>query len=113
LYLNDKEWLKDFQKVLKGISQKDETENYVEIPLNEIIGQKLDFQLEQVSIYVLGSFGLENKSRFPNSKAIRELLNERFNFETDDVIEMSPFVKKKVNKNFKPWHDSSGHPNPL
>jgi len=32
-----------------------------------IYGDKLDLNVMQLPIYVLGSYGLENKSRFPNT----------------------------------------------
>jgi len=62
-----------------------------EIPLDLIFGDELDLNVMQMPIYVLGSYGLENKSRFPNTKTIREFLNERFNFDIDDVADSSPF----------------------
>ncbi len=94
-YSSDEEWLVDFQNVFHEIRFKDERETYVEIPLNQIIGENLDFHLQQGSIHVLESFGLENKSRFPNPQAVRDLLNERFRFEIDENIEFSPFERKK------------------
>lgn len=90
-YSNDEEWLKDFQKVFQEILLKDEKETYVNIPTNEIIGKNLNFQLQHGCIHVLGSYGLENKSRFPNAQAVKELLINRFRFNEDDVLEMSPF----------------------
>jgi hypothetical protein len=69
----------------------DEKETYVEIPLDEIIGENLDIHIDQLPFQVLNSFGLECKSRFPDNKAIREVLNIRFHFNVDELEEMSPF----------------------
>lgn len=94
-YETEEEWLEDFQKTLHEIRFKDESETYVEIPISELIGQNLEIQLNQISAHVLKSFGLENKSRFPNFEAIRSFLNERFRFQKDEVEELSPFFYKK------------------
>jgi hypothetical protein len=90
-YKNDEEWLEDYQKAFHEIRFKDEKETYVEIPMTEIIGENLIFQLQQVSIHVLASFGLENKARFPNFISVRAFLNERFRFKEDEFEELSPF----------------------
>lgn len=90
-YSIDKEYVEDLQKAFFEIMKLDENEYYVEIPLNEILGDKLVFQLEQIPIFVLNSFGLENKSRYPNIKAVRELLNLKFRFNIDEIQELSPF----------------------
>ncbi len=93
-YANDEEWLEDFQKTFHEIRFKDETETYVEIPINELIGENLELQLKQISAHVLKSFGLEDKSRFPNFEALKSFLNERFRFHEDEVEELSPFGNK-------------------
>jgi len=90
-YSNDEEWLEDFKKVIHELKYLDEKESYVEIPMEYIIGKDFDFQIEHLTVHVLESFGLENKSRFPNPRAIKEFLNKRFNFAIDDVSEISPF----------------------
>ena len=90
-YSNDEEWLEDFQREIHKLMYLNEKESYVEIPLEYILGDNFDFQIEHLTVHVLESFGLENKSRFPNPRAIKEFLNERFNFAIDDVPEMSPF----------------------
>ena len=38
------------------------------------------------------SFGLEDKSKFPNHKAIHDFLNNRFHFNIDDEINLSPLI---------------------
>ncbi|MEH6682701.1 MAG: hypothetical protein V7724_19315 [Sediminicola sp.] len=90
-YSNDEEWLEDFQKTFHEIRFKDEMETYVEIPISELIGHNLELQLKQLAHHVLKSFGLEDKSRFPNFEALKLFLNERFRFQEDEVIELSPF----------------------
>jgi len=91
-YSDDEEWLEDFQKTIRELMYLNETESYVEIPIEYIIGEGFDFQIEHLTVHVLESFGLENKSRFPNSESIKEFLYERFNFAIDDVPEISPFT---------------------
>ena len=82
------EFLKIFNSIIKS---KDEEHTYVEIPLQYILDDGLDMHMLQVPAYVLASYGLEGKSRFPNFEAIRSLLNDRFNFASDDAKELSPF----------------------
>lgn len=94
-YTTKEEWLVDFQKTIHEIRFKEESETYVEIPISELIGQNLEIQLNQISAHVIKSFGLENKSRFPNFNALRGFLNERFRFQKDEVEELSPFFNKK------------------
>lgn len=94
-YANDEEWLEDFHNTFHEIRLKDETETYVEIPIRELIGENLELQLNQISAHVLKSFGLENKSRFPNFNALKTFLNERFRFHEDEVEELSPFNKEQ------------------
>ncbi|WP_027374290.1 hypothetical protein [Chryseobacterium sp. UNC8MFCol] len=90
-YKTEEEWIEDFQKTFHEIRFKDESETYVEIPISELIGQNLEIQLNQLSAYVLKSFGLENKSRFPIFESLRSFLNARFKFDKDEVSELSPF----------------------
>ena len=90
-YANDEEWLEDFQKVFHEIRFKDEVENYIEIPINELIGQNLELQLKQIAHHILKSFGLEDKSRFPNFDALKSFLSERFRFQEDEAEDFSPF----------------------
>jgi hypothetical protein len=90
-YTSNDEYIYDLKKTFAQIMKADEKETYVEIPLNEIIGENLDIHIDQLPFQVLNSFGLECKSRFPDNKAIREILNIRFHFNVDEVKEMSPF----------------------
>lgn len=83
------------KNVFYEISLKDESETYVEIPLAELIGKNLEFQLEQVCVSVLKSFGIEDKSRFPNFKALYIFLTERFRFQEDELEELSPFHEQQ------------------
>lgn len=94
-YSNGDEWLEDLQKIFHEIRFKDEKETYVEIPMTEITGENLELQLKQISTHVLKSFGLEDKSRFPNFDSLRIFLNERFRFQEDEIEELSPFYAVK------------------
>lgn len=90
-YSNENDRFDDYEKLVHIVREKDECETYVEIPLNEIIGKRLLFHMQQVPILVLLSYGLENKSRFPVTSAIRDLLIKRFKFSEDEVKEYLPF----------------------
>lgn len=90
-FSSEEERLENYQKIFFEIRFKDELETYVEIPINELIGQNLKIQLNQVCIYVLESFGLKNKPRFIIFEKLRSFLNERFRFQEDEVEELSPF----------------------
>lgn len=92
IYSNDEEWVTDFQKTFNSICGKDEKEVNIEISVSDIIGEGLDFQVQQISLFVLQSFGLEDKSKFPNHKAIHDFLNNRFHFNIDDEINLSPLI---------------------
>ena len=84
----------DEEKIVKttynSIVKTDEKDNFVVFPLDYFIGKDFDFQLEQVAILTLGSWGLENKAQFPDFKAVNEFLKERFKFDQDDDRSNSP-----------------------
>lgn len=81
-----------FSQIIDEIQKEGDTAaNYVDIPLEEIIGENLDMHLEHTSLYVLTSFGLQSRSRFPNYTAIAEFLGSRFNYGKDDLVDQSPF----------------------
>ena len=90
-YTNKNEEIQSFRKILAEIKGKNENETHLKIPIDELIGEQLDFHIQDISNLVLRSFNLEDKSQFPNHKSIREFLNERFNFNKDDIINLSPF----------------------
>lgn len=73
------------------INSDDESNTYVEIPLNYIIDDNLEMHLEQSCDYVLNSFGLENRATYRNFPAVREFLNTRFFLNFDDIPDLSPF----------------------
>lgn len=91
-YSHEDEQRLHFQEIIKRLYEEGETaENYIDIPIGILLGENLEMHLEQSGHYVLKSFGLENRSRFPNYRAIRELLNSRFRYDTDDSPTNSPF----------------------
>ncbi len=102
-YSSDDERVVDLQNTFTELTKISEKETYVEIPVKELIGDNLDIQIDKVPIYTLNSFGLQNKTMFPNSKAVRQFLNDRFRFDKDEIIELSPFrnfknLKKSIEK---------------
>jgi hypothetical protein len=80
----------EFQKTFFELQRKDESEIYVEFPLDYFTGKEFQFQLDQTAFIVLGALNLENKAQFPNFPAIKDFLNHRFNYGTDDKPELSP-----------------------
>lgn len=98
-YKSEDEYINDLKSTIENIIEKDESDNYIEIPLKEIIGDNLYFQLKRIPITVLNSYGLENKSRYPNIKAVRELLNRKFRFNIDEIEVLSPFKNISLNDN--------------
>jgi hypothetical protein len=91
-YFSEDQRLVHFQEIITRLYEEGETaDNYTDIPLEILLGENLHMHLEQSGHYVLKSFGLENRSRFPNYRALRELLNRRFGYDTDDSPTNSPF----------------------
>lgn len=80
----------EFQKTFFELRKKDESEIYVEFPLDYFTGQEFQLQLDQTAFLVLGALELENKASFPNFPAIKDFLNHRFNYGVDDMPELSP-----------------------
>ena len=80
----------EFQKTFFEIQKKDESEIYVEFPLEYFTGKEFQFHLDQTAFIILGALNLENKTRFPNFPAIKDFLNFRFNYGIDDIPELSP-----------------------
>ena len=68
----------------------DESECYCVFPLTAFQSPGFKKQLKMGVMSLLRSFGLENKSRFPNIEAIHTLLQVRFNLRKDNSIEDSP-----------------------
>ncbi|WP_433763704.1 hypothetical protein [Flavobacterium ginsenosidimutans] len=90
--LSIEERSRHFSKVIERIRKEGETAaNFIDIPLDEILGDNLEMHLNDSAMSVLKSFGLENRSRFNNPAAILELLDAKFAYSEDDAIDESPF----------------------
>lgn len=72
------------------LRRKDESEIYVDFPLDYFQGEVFQFQLDQTVFLVLKALNLENRSRFPNFPAFKDFLDHRFNFAVDDLEGFSP-----------------------
>ena len=72
--------------------QLDEQECYTVFPLEAFETKEFRDQLEMNALFVLKSYGLENKSQTPNFDAIRDLLSIRFRMQTDNTEEDNPFL---------------------
>jgi hypothetical protein len=79
---------KEFQRIL----QRDEVELQMEFPLQAFQSAEFRMSLAQMPLISLSSFGLENNARFPNSRAVRKFMNERFNVQADANDELNPFI---------------------
>ncbi|WP_139926185.1 dsDNA nuclease domain-containing protein [Hymenobacter sp. DG01] len=74
------------------MSQLDEQECYTVFPLEAFKTKEFSDQLEMDALFVLRSYGLENKSQTPNFEAIRDLLSVRFRLQADNTDEDNPFL---------------------
>lgn len=72
--------------------QLDEQKCYTFFPLEAFETKEFRDQLEMNALFVLKSYGLENKSQTPNFDAIRDLLSIRFRMQTDNTEEDNPFL---------------------
>jgi hypothetical protein len=80
-----------FRKEMFELSKVAEKENYLEIPIKELI-EGVKFQLKITAIQVLRNFDLQSKMRmYIGTDKLREMLNDKFNFNVDDTPELSPF----------------------
>lgn len=91
-YASQEDYREHYNEVFRKLSSELETvDNYVEIPLRELIGPELQRHLDYGPLYSLGSLGLFNRASFPNYKAIRELLTSKFDYGKTDAPGHSPF----------------------
>lgn len=79
-----------YRKKMFELSKIPEKENYIEISNEELI-EGTNNQLKMTPIQVLRSFGLQNKIHMHiGTENIRNILNKKFNFDSDDFPELSP-----------------------
>lgn len=76
---------KAFNDVFNKIRSEGEDDLYISVPVETILSDKFRFWMNQVPIWVLESYGLENDSPTPHFTAILDFLTRRFNFKADDV----------------------------
>ncbi|XAZ82184.1 hypothetical protein A6C57_28060 (plasmid) [Fibrella sp. ES10-3-2-2] len=74
-----------FMDVFNNIRSEGENDPYISIPVETILSDEFHFFMNQVPVWVLESYGLENESRTPHFSAILNFLKHRFNFQADDV----------------------------
>ncbi|KAA6329529.1 hypothetical protein EZS27_021673 [termite gut metagenome] len=80
---DDEEGKRKFEELFFKFRDLDENDYYVEFPIEVFRGKWFGFQIQSTCVIVLKSFGLENKAKFPNFKAIKEFLDVRFNMSKD------------------------------
>lgn len=68
----------------------DESDNFVPVSLDYFMTLDFRLKIDQLAIVVLSHWGLEIKTEYPDFVAIREFLNVRYNFNKDDIPELSP-----------------------
>jgi rRNA-processing protein FCF1 len=88
---SEKLWKASFDNAFNEIRKKDESETYVQFPLDFFTEPDFEMQLNHSLWLVLHTWGLENKASFPNFPAIKDILRHRFNVGIDDIKELSPF----------------------
>lgn len=91
-FASEEEHIEAFQQAIRDVMQMDEKDTFTQFPIEYFTDEQyhFDLQLAQLPHLVLQSWGLENKVQFPNFDAIKELLTYRFNFDFDDMPDISP-----------------------
>ncbi|MRG47567.1 hypothetical protein GFS24_20765 [Chitinophaga sp. SYP-B3965] len=87
---DDEKAREKFEKEFFRLNDLDEADSYIDIPVDVIESPDLDFWLTKMPVDTLESFGLENGMHYPNFKAIRRLLSQRFFFDRNDLPQASP-----------------------
>jgi hypothetical protein len=68
-----------------------EKDNYIELSVPDLI-ENMKMQLDALPVQVLRSFNLQHKIRmFKDTSVVTQVLNSKFNFNIDDLHELSPF----------------------
>lgn len=88
--LNDEESKRKFEAEFLRLNNLDESESYIDIPIDVIESEDIEFWLKKMPVDTLSTFGLENGMHYPNFIAIRKYLNLRFSFNNDDLPDESP-----------------------
>jgi hypothetical protein len=86
----EEQGIEAYNKLFREIQSKDEKDCYVDFPLEAFQSAEFKFQLNHTIVIVLEACGFENKSRFPNFSATKELLDIRFNMKNDMSNEGNP-----------------------
>lgn len=89
-FQTDDAFKQKFALVLNELRTMDEGQKYIPIGLDVFLGDDFGFHLKNNLILTLQTWNMENKSEFPNFRAIRQFLNIRFNFDKDDINNLSP-----------------------
>lgn len=82
-----------FEAEFSRIFKLNESECYIEIPVECLQTKEFHFSLDKMPIDTLRSFGLQNNMAYPNFKAIRSFLNKRFNFNVDYFDDNNPLKR--------------------
>lgn len=80
---DEAERMSKFKEFFFKYRNLDEKDCYFEFSIEAFRSEFYNFQLQNACVIVLESFGLENKAKFPNFKAIKEFLDIRFNMAKD------------------------------
>lgn len=83
----DPEKMKAFREAFFDIIGMDEKDCYIEFDPNVFNTEEFSMQFKQLPSIVMKSWGLESNPRKPNFDSIKELLQKRFFFSTDNVEE--------------------------
>lgn len=88
--------VREFDRITHELVWQEETESYVEIPLDEFSIEKIRFTLFFGSVSSLRSYGLVCNSPIPDVQNIYELLVKRFRYLEDDVEHLNIFHSNEV-----------------
>lgn len=86
----ESENIESYQKTFNKYIKMEEKDCYVYFPTEALKSDEFMIHFSKIFVDVLKSFGLENKSRFPNFSAIKEFLDIRFNMKNDNTNEGNP-----------------------
>lgn len=88
---NEEEMRVAKEEEFNKVRQQNEADFLVEFPVEAFKSPEFRFQIKNTMIMILKSFGLDNPSKYPNFKAIKEFLDIRFNMKEDGSGELNPF----------------------
>lgn len=91
-FKTEEQYREAYDKLFTKLLNTDEKDYFVEFPVEAFLSQEFNMQINHTLIVVLGSYGLENKARYPNYSSVKEFLDVRFNMRYDNTDEGNPII---------------------